>query len=215
MKIIVLILAFTSSFAFFCEDFHNHNNYIVPSHAIQYLVSPEEGNIPNSDSVELLTLGQKLFWWRAKDKLEDFPIIIQDNLYKGINWELHNKKLHALISTGFFSKSFLEAYDKLALEIDKYIKISKDKSALNGIPDFDLEADVWCSCQFNLTYSKPIKISNLRVAADSASFRITFDYDFQISAKAIKENKIWKISSLEGFEIYKRKMDDVSKYNGR
>lgn len=68
---------------------------------------------------------------------------------------------------------------------------------------FDTDDDAWCDCQDTPVdnYWTIIKINNLKINSNSADFKWTWGGDFNYSTKAAKENGVWKISYLQGFDI--------------
>lgn len=162
----------------------------------------------NNDSVELTTLMRNLYKWHEteiedKNALYDFPTSKTVSFYTGIDWTGHKKRLVELEKTNFFSQEFFNTYNYIALQIDSFIKINKEKIDFQHIPDFDSDADDWCRCQWSPdNYWKSIFIKDLKIINDSASFKwdwVPSRHDLY-SVKAKKVNNVWKVSWLQGFQ---------------
>ena len=181
------------------------------SSEIKQVSKPLTQNDKNIDSIEITTLIRNLYKWHDSEmnhpltRIVDFPTTATDSFYTGIDWATHQKRLMILENTNFFSKDFIKTYNHIALQIDSFIKINKNKVDIFHIPDFDSDADDWCGCQMyppNSKYWETIMIKEFVDCGDSASFK----WDWIPSrgdlypVKTKKENNIWKVSFLDGFK---------------
>lgn len=160
-----------------------------------------------NDKQQLETLLLKTYEWvETKNSNNDFNPVAnkKGDKYIGLNLKEHNKRLEELKKTKFFSQQFLDNYNKIALKIDANLKNKKIEWFVGDLPPFGNDANAWCDCQDNPEeYWKTLKISNLKIENDKASFSWTWTKwkdDSKYAVKAVKENGIWKIAYLEGFD---------------
>src|SRR5664279_5046845 len=82
------------------------------------------------DSADLKALVVKLLEWHETDTGADFeplPNNPKDTIYTGIDLQLLKKRVAQLEKTNFFTKGFLDNYQKIALHLDKEFKVNKTK----------------------------------------------------------------------------------------
>ncbi|MFT3911368.1 MAG: hypothetical protein QM737_18240 [Ferruginibacter sp.] len=158
-----------------------------------------------SDSTVLSSLVLKLLKWHQADKKADFELLAigaTDSIHTGINWASHKERVAELEHTGFFSKTFIDNYQKIALHLDKELKQNKTKYFIGDLPPYGNEANEWCNCQdYPANAWKKLKIVNLKINGDVAGFKWTWGNNFFYSVKAVKENNAWRIAELERFTI--------------
>ncbi len=158
-----------------------------------------------NDRANLQALVIKVLKWHDKDKNLDFEPLLKnpnDSLYLGLNWHSHKKRVKELEKTNFFSKDFLDNYEKIAFHLDKELKKNKIKYKVGYLPPYGNGANEWCECQDLPSDDwKSIKIVQLKIIDNSAIFKWTWGDNLSYIVKAKKENKIWKISELEKFNI--------------
>ena len=156
------------------------------------------------DSADLRALVIKVLKWHETDTTMDFDPILQnpkDTIYTGIDWQAHKKRVAELDKTNFFTRSFLDNYQKIALHLDKELKQNKTKYIVGELQPYGNDANEWCNCQDYPVNWKHIKILALKIKDNSATFKWTWgDNDFY-SIKARKEDNIWKIAEMERFNI--------------
>jgi hypothetical protein len=112
------------------------------------------------------------------------------------------KRETALDKTNFFTKCFLDNYQKIALHLDKELKQNKTKYIVGELPPYGNDANEWCNCQdYPSKIWKLLKIVALKITDNSATFKWTWGDNYFYSIKAEKENNIWKIAELERFNI--------------
>ena len=159
----------------------------------------------NVDSAELKALVVKLLKWHGTDKKSDFEPLLKnptDTIYSGIDWQAHKQRIAELEKTNFFTKDFLDNYQKIALHLDKELKQNKIKYAVGDLAPYGNEANEWCNCQdYPANIFKRLKIVDLKINDNSAAFKWTSGVKFFYSVKAKKENDVWKIAELERFNI--------------
>jgi hypothetical protein len=157
-----------------------------------------------TDSIELRTLIFKMLKWHENDQGEDFPLISdysKDGIYHGIDWAAHQKRVKQLENTGFFTIEFISRYQQIAIHLDKELKSNNEKYYVGELPPYD-HANEWCTCQDYPTNAwKRLKIINLKINNNSATFKWTWASNFSYSVKALMVDGQWKISELEKFDV--------------
>jgi hypothetical protein len=160
-----------------------------------------------NDKQQLETLLLKTYQWvETKNSNNDFNPVEdkKGEKYTGLNLKEHTKRLEELKKTNFFSQQFLDNYNKIALKIDANFKNKKLEWFVGDLPPFGNDTNAWCDCQDSPEeYWKTLKINNLKIENDKASFSWTWTKwkdDSKYNVKAVKENGTWKIAYLEGFD---------------
>jgi hypothetical protein len=157
-----------------------------------------------SDSAALKALVVKLLKWHETDKIMDFEPLLKnpkDTIYTGIDWQAHQKRVAQLDKTNFFTKSFLDNYQKIALHLDQELKQNKTKYVVGELPPYGNDANEWCNCQDYPVNFWNINIVALKINDNSATFKWAWGDDSFYSIKARKVNNIWKIAEMERFSI--------------
>ncbi|QQS95477.1 hypothetical protein [Sphingobacterium spiritivorum] len=155
---------------------------------------------------ELESLTKELYKWvEANDANADFsPLPEQetDSLYVGLDKEAHKKRISALKDTHFFAEEFLENYNRLGLTIDEKLRNNTFTWYIGELPPFGNGANPWCNCQDSPdNYWKRISLQDVVVDGNTATYNWTWGEGFQYKMKAVKENDIWKISYMQGFDF--------------
>jgi hypothetical protein len=160
-----------------------------------------------SDKQQLETLIRKAYQWilETKNQQVDFDPIEnkKGDKYVGLNLNTHKKRLEELKKANFFSQQFLDNYNKIGLKLDSNLKNKKIEWLVGDMPPFGNDANPWCDCQDNPDeYWKTMTITNLKVENNKAVFYWTWSWkgNFKYKVTTIKENGIWKISYLQGFD---------------
>lgn len=160
-----------------------------------------------SDRQEIEILVKKLYEWvETKNSNNDFNPLAnkKGDKYIGLDLNAHKKRLEELKKTNFFSQQFLDNYNKIALRIDSNLKTKKIEWFEGELPPFGNDTNPWCNCQDNPeNYWKTMTIDHMKIENNNASFDWTWSWkgDFKYKVKTVKENGIWKIESLEGFDF--------------
>jgi len=160
-----------------------------------------------NDKQEIEILVKKLYEWvETKNSNNDFNPLAnkKGDKYIGLDLNSHKKRLEELKKTNFFSQQFLDNYNKIALRIDSNLKTKKIEWLEGDLPPFGNDANPWCNCQdYPDNYWKTMTINHLKIENDKASFDWTWSWkgDFKYKVKTVKENGVWKIASLEGFDF--------------
>jgi len=160
-----------------------------------------------NDKQQLETLIRKTYEWiETKNLVSDFDPVEnkKGTQYVGVNLKAHNKKLSELKNSNFFSQQFLDNYNKIALAIDANLKNKKTEWLVGDLPPFGNDSNPWCNCQdYPDAYWKTMTISNLKIDKNNAVFNWNWSLkdNFKYRVKAVKENGIWKIAYLEGFDF--------------
>ncbi|WP_029268741.1 hypothetical protein [Flavobacterium sp. KJJ] len=160
-----------------------------------------------SDNQQLEILIRKAYEWiETKSTKTDFDVVEnkKGDKYVGLNLKAHNKKLEELKKSNFFSKQFLDNYNKIGLKIGDNLKTNKIEYFVGDLPPYGNDTNYWCDCQDNPEgYWKTLKINNLKIETNKASFYWTWTEwkeTPKYKVKAVKENGIWKIDYLEGLD---------------
>ena len=189
----------------------------------------------NQDSIQLTLLVRKLYKWHVTDtmKHDGFKPTKsnpKDTLYTGIDLAENEKAVEELKETGIFADSFLDDYRKIAVRMDKELKDGSSLWPDGEIPTFDNDVDEWCNCQDSPVndYWKIIKLKNIKITSNEASFKWNWgdDSNYSVKAlkesddsnynvKALKENGNWKISYLQGFDMSAYSWEWVKKNKGK
>nr|WP_294780556.1 hypothetical protein [uncultured Flavobacterium sp.] len=180
---------------------------IVQSANATYFKEKKESFYFKSDKQEIEILVKKLYEWvETKNSNNDFNPLAnkKGDKYIGLDLNAHKKRLEELNKTNFFSQQFLDNYNKIALQIDSNLKTKKIEWFEGELPPFGNDTNPWCNCQDNPeNYWKTMTINHMKIENNNASFDWTWSWkgDFKYKVKTVKENGIWKIAFLEGFDF--------------
>jgi hypothetical protein len=161
----------------------------------------------SNDEKELQSLVRKTYaWYETKDSKDDFPTIEDKKhvKYIGIDLKATAKRIEALKKTNLFSKEFLDNYNKISVTLNEQLKSKKIEWFVGELPPFGGDTNAWCGCQDNPEdYWKTMVIKNLKIQKSTANFSWTWSpkNSFSYKVKAVKEDGIWKIAYLEGFNF--------------
>lgn len=160
-----------------------------------------------SDKQQLETLMRKAYEWiETKNEAPDFDVIEnhKGDKYIGLNLNAHNKKLNELKKTNFFTQKFLDNYNKIGLKIGDNLKTNKMEWLVGDLPPYGNDSNMWCNCQDNPEeYWKTMKLTDLKINTNKASFNwiwTAWKDGSKYKVKAAKENGVWKIDYLQGFD---------------
>lgn len=158
----------------------------------------------NQDSIALTKLIRQAYKWHEKSinamDFEPKTNRTTDTVYAGIDWTAHTNRLKAIKESNYFDKRFIVNYQKIAEDLDAALKSGKMVWPVNELPPFGYDANPWCNCQDNPdNYWDIIKVTDLNLNTDKADFSWTWGDGFTYKTKATKDNGVWKISYLEGF----------------
>lgn len=161
------------------------------------------------DSTQIVNLLKQVYAWHDKNQsnLPDFDVIVKDSFQTAINYDSFNRTFAAIKKTNFFSSSFINNYKKIADKIN-YRLINANPKYLNEINFSYQDQDPWTYFQDDAgQYWKIFKISNVIISPDKASLywrvRIGTWSSDKYAVRFEKENGIWKVSYLEGFDLEK------------
>ncbi len=164
------------------------------------------------DSTQILqTISAMYTWVETADttQLGDFTLAYPNGGFcTGIDRIANDKRMAQLKATGFFADEFFDNYNQILSKIDTEIKADTAKyKEGDGLENDYIDASPWCSCQDNPDkYWENMKIKDLVINGNEAKtkwFWIWEKEEFSYQVKLKKENKAWKIASLEGFENMK------------
>lgn len=159
-----------------------------------------------NDSLELQKLVRDLYKWsETKNSNPDFDVLQKektDTIYANLDLNSHKQRLKELKETNLFSNQFLDNYNKIAVTIDEKMRNKSLVYYIGELPPFGNDANPWCNCQDNPdNYWETLTIKKLNIKGNQADFVWNWGDDFEYKTKAIKENNVWKISYLEGFDF--------------
>ncbi|MBN8700089.1 MAG: DUF3828 domain-containing protein [Chitinophagales bacterium] len=165
----------------------------------------QEG-ISTQDSLALTNLVRQAYTWHqtAGDRPDFEPALNKpgDTAYAGIDWNKHNALRDAIQKSQFFSKDFIDHYQRIAVYMHDEMRSGKTTWLTNDLSPFGNDANPWCNCQdYPDDYWKRLTIRDIKAAGDSAAFSWTWGDDLRYRVKAKKENGNWKISYLQGFDF--------------
>ncbi|WP_264551857.1 hypothetical protein [Flavobacterium sp. N2038] len=158
-----------------------------------------------NDSIALLDLTRKLYKWEEeKSTGEDFSPAKDkdtDSIYSGLDLSLHKARIKELENTNLFSKDFIANYNKIALKLESEFKNGTLVWNVGELPPFGSDSSPWCNCQDTPNnFLNKIWIMHLTIQNNTASYNWSWGDGVVYNVKAIKENNVWKISYLEGFD---------------
>lgn len=160
---------------------------------------------------------RNMYLWQDAHLAMDLDMISDENdsLYLGFDVDQLEFRLQELKSSGFFSEGFVANYARIFRTIDQRLKDREIDYFVGDLPPFGNGANPWCNCQ-DVPYDAPnpwamIEIETLDFDDDHGSFLWkwggldfeevadwqVFLYNFQV----VKENGVWKIDALEGFDF--------------
>jgi hypothetical protein len=169
--------------------------------------SQQTNQITAQDSTELTILVRQTYTWvettdSAVAGFEPIQKKPTDTLYSGIDMEAQKNSIEKLGKTGFFAKEFLENYQHIASKMDEKLKNGSAVWEVGYLPPFVSSGiNEWCNCQdVPEKYWEKIVLSKFEKQGEETSFVWTLDNGFVYKVRAKKENEVWKISYLEGFD---------------
>ena len=165
-------------------------------------------NLPDAkaDSIYLTKLVRALYkWHEMTPNLDGFKPIREnpsDTLYSGVDLANNNAAINELKKTGMFTKDFLSNYRAIAVRLDKELKDEATIWQKGMLPDYHDDTNQWCKCQdYPDKFWETLTLKDIRFNKNEASFKWTWGGDFSYNLKAKKENDVWKISYMEGFDM--------------
>lgn len=161
---------------------------------------------PKQDSVELTKLVRMLYKWREANvrvgNLEPIKKKPTDTLYSGINLAATNAAIEQLRKTSLFTEDFLADYKAIAVRMDKELREGLSLWREGDLSNFQDDVNEWCNCQDNPDkYWETLTLTDIKYDQNEANFKWTWGDNFFYKVKAKKENHLWKISYLEGFDM--------------
>ena len=193
-KLIFIFLVFTSLVSFKPIENKAPKKNITP---IYFL----------TDKQQLETLMRKAYEWiETKASQSDFDPIENEkgDKYIGLDIKAHNKKLAELKKSNFFAQEFIDNYNKIGLKIGNNLQTKKMEWLVGDLPPYGNDANMWCNCQDNPEeYWKTLRLNNLKIDNNKASFNwmwTAWKEGSNYKVRAVKENGIWKIAYLQGFD---------------
>lgn len=122
-----------------------------------------------SDRQQLEELIRKAYDW-VETKNSDHGFLPaapkKGSKYKMLSSQLLRERLEELKKTNFFSKEFLDNYNKIGLKLDENLRRNKYPYGwqVGDMPPFGNGASPWCNCQdYPDEYWKTMRIKNLTV----------------------------------------------------
>ncbi|MFH6950746.1 hypothetical protein ACHRV6_19780 [Flavobacterium sp. FlaQc-51] len=160
-----------------------------------------------TDKQQLESLIRKTYEWIETKKTQtDFDVVAnkKGDKYIALNTKTHNKIIEELKKSNFFAQQFIDNYNKIALKIGENLKTNKMEYLVGDLPPYGSDSNPWCNCQdYPEKYWKTLQVNNLKIQNDKATFYWTWT-EWKETPKykvtAVKENGIWKIAILDGFD---------------
>jgi len=181
--------------------------WVVTKLTIKRTSTTEENN-STEEKEQIQNLIRQVFTWAdSKNGISLVPVLkdSKDSIFIGVDLEEHKQNLKKLHQTNFFATEFIENYNKLILTLDNGLRNEKYEQWLVGdLPTFSFANgwNPWCCAQSNcLDESFQIEIIKLDNNSGELKYKRDKDsswIDFVFRIK--KENGIWKISYLQGFD---------------
>jgi hypothetical protein len=163
--------------------------------------------ITTQDSTELTNLVLKTYMWVETSDLVvgDFEPLQNnptDTIYSGIDLQAQKVSTEQLEKSGFFAKEFVENYQNIATKMDKKLKNGSAVWEVGYLPPFvGSGVNAWCNSQdYPEKYWEKLRLSKFEKQGEETSFVWNLDNGFTYKVRAKKENEVWKISYLEGFD---------------
>ena len=163
---------------------------------------------------------QVLNWSESTKTIDLLPTLVDKKakFYTGFDLVKHKQNLQNLKATNLFAVEFIDNYNQIILTLDKRLKKGEYGKWLAGdLPSFNFAngTNPWSGCQ-DVPYDKPnpfnfievetVKLENIKGVMNWKWGNLQHDTDpswkkFKYKFRVVKENKIWKISYLEGFNF--------------
>lgn len=154
-----------------------------------------------SDSLEITHLVTETYRWYCNNVSQlDFDVIEKDSFQVGIDSIKLLGIIDKLKESDYFSKNFIDNYEKLGLAADSIMR--SGKYYYNEINFNFQSADIWTHSQdFDLKIWEKLKFTDLNIKGDEASIKWhTEEYKDKSVVKLKKDNGKWKISYLDGID---------------
>lgn len=172
--------------------------------------SQKEIQLIENDSIALETLTRNMYQWVENNQRDFLPSETQNqnDFFTEIDASIHSQNVNLLQKSGFFAQDFINLYNEIAENMNFALQNNIVKWEVGYLSPFSNGANEWCNCQDvpSDNFYHHIIIENLKIEGNSAQFIWRFNVknhywgDFSYTVKAKKENNIWKIASLQGFE---------------
>lgn len=174
----------------------------------------KQTSVPTSDDKEALQqlLRRMYEWHETKNSQHDLIPLKKsgDSLYIGIDLNDHKKRLWELQQTSFFTDRFINDYNSTVTIIDNKIRNKTINWQIGELPPFGNGANPWCNCQDNPNdYWKILTISKISINNNIATLSWTWGGDFEYRVKAAKQEDVWRIENLEGFDLLKTDVSEL------
>lgn len=174
-----------------------------------------------NDSLSLQNLIRSMYQWESTKRLQkDFlpaEIAQDESFFHNLDMANHEKSLKEITDSGFFTADFINQYDRLGQLINHYLTERIFIWQSGEIPPFSSGAYDWCNCQDTPSedFYNNITIKNIIIADNIAVFSWLWNAgqewdDVSYQVKARKENGIWKILSLQGFEELQERLQAMT-----
>ena len=202
-----LFIIWTLLLGLFLTGYNQHGNS-------NNKLSNEDSTELTREKVEVQNLIRQVLNWSYSQKDIDLLPMLTDNndsVYIGFDLKKHKANLDKLRETIFFSSEFIENYNQIILTLDKKLRNKEfEEWRVGELPTFIFANDVdpCCLCQ-DIPFDSPNPWDSVEVKViklDKVQGELTWrnsgwsekaGYKFRVS----KENEIWKIAYMEGFDF--------------
>jgi hypothetical protein len=159
----------------------------------------------NKDSIALTKLTRRVYQWyeSSANRFNFEPTIMDksDSSFSGINQTKLKSDIKTLQASGYFDTQFIDTYKTLGTSLDDLLNSGEIVWNVGELPPFGNDADPWCNCQDSPDrYWDNITLTDLAINKNAAIFNWTWGKNFTYKVIAHKQNSIWKISYLQGFD---------------
>lgn len=180
-------------------------------------VTEEKAITETDDKEEIQNLIRQVYKWHEAQNPSNNDMITddKDSIYIGFNLDQLKLDIDELEATNFFSKEFIDNYNKIYTTLDKKLRNKELEWLVGDLPPFGNDTNPWCNCQ-DVPYDKPnpwdlIEIEIINLDNDKSELLWKWGKlelnetegwkDFVYKFRVVKENDKWKISYLEGFNF--------------
>jgi hypothetical protein len=172
-------------------------------------ISTNDSYTLSEDSAEVLSVVKKVMTWTdSKDQIGILPLKGNDsNICVGVDFELQSQNTRKLAKTNYFTNNFILNYDRIIHRFNDMIKgneVEKFDIAEMAPFSFATDASPWCNCQDNFGWDK-IVLKEIKFGINTCDIKWGWieweNYSYEV--KLIKENGVWKIDQMEGFDYSK------------
>ena len=194
---------------FFLDCIHNNESKVIDN----------KETLKNKEEIQIL-IRKTLNWANSNNSFDLLPAIAddKDSLFIGFDFEKIKTNLEVLKSTGLFSSEFIENYNRIILTLDKKIRNKElNDWQVGELQPFSFAFDInpWCYCQeipdenpWSRVEISEINLDNNRGELNWTWAKTDWSDSFLYSFRVTKEDGIWKIDYMQGFDYEESTKDN-------